>query len=499
MCIRDSSYTATITGSNGPVTATLMGLDGQPTQSIPVFRLPGLSTGAILLQADLASLGTGAVTVQVKSLDDRPLTSDNTATVIAEAAPVTPALTSVSPSSVTAGSPDTTITLTGTNFTSTSVAEFNGTPLATTFISATQETAVVPAADNVTPGTYSITVVTPGPQGGASNALNYTVSIVVNNQPTNPTATVTSLNVGSSPVFEFTPVTIVLNGSGFAPGATVTFDGSTFTPDSVTPTQITVTVTASDEGTFEVAVVNPGQAPVSGGTAPVQEEFVAGETRDANHLFISEVLRDLLRHAPNLSEINYYTAQLEQGMTAVQVVHEIEFEPGHHEFINLEINDAYEQFYHRSAFSDPTAFAAWAPYLMGGNGTPSHTLEQLEAALVGSSEYQTLYPTYHPQDNPNDFLNAFFEDALGRPATATDRGNAQNQTPQQVAAAVFSGDEFRQQLLNAYYQEYLDHGYTPSAANPLDGALPVGMSSEDEIANIIGNPNVHEFFNKTVP
>ena len=66
----EDAYTATITGSNGPVTATLMGLDGQPTQSIPVFRLPGLSSGAILLQASLAALGTGTVTVQVKSLDN---------------------------------------------------------------------------------------------------------------------------------------------------------------------------------------------------------------------------------------------------------------------------------------------------------------------------------------------------------------------------------------------------------------------------------------------
>jgi uncharacterized membrane protein len=86
----EDSYTATITGSNGPVTATLMGLDGQPTQAIPVFRLPGLSTGAILLQANLAALGTGAVTVQVKSLDDHPLTSDNTATVSTQEVPVTP-------------------------------------------------------------------------------------------------------------------------------------------------------------------------------------------------------------------------------------------------------------------------------------------------------------------------------------------------------------------------------------------------------------------------
>lgn len=41
----EDSYSATIVGENGPVTATLVGLDGSPTQAIPTFILPGLSTG----------------------------------------------------------------------------------------------------------------------------------------------------------------------------------------------------------------------------------------------------------------------------------------------------------------------------------------------------------------------------------------------------------------------------------------------------------------------
>ena len=77
----EDSYTAVITGTNGPVTASLMGLDGQPTQSIPVFQLPGLSTGQILVQADLAAVGQGAVSVKVTSSEDQ--TSDNTADVSA--------------------------------------------------------------------------------------------------------------------------------------------------------------------------------------------------------------------------------------------------------------------------------------------------------------------------------------------------------------------------------------------------------------------------------
>jgi uncharacterized membrane protein len=61
-------YSATIIGTKGPITATLVGLDGSPTNSISEFILPGLSTGAILLQADLTAAGEGTVTVRVTSL-----------------------------------------------------------------------------------------------------------------------------------------------------------------------------------------------------------------------------------------------------------------------------------------------------------------------------------------------------------------------------------------------------------------------------------------------
>ena len=79
------SYTATITSTNGPVTASLDGLDGQPTQTIPIFILPGLSTGAILLQTDLTSAGQGDVTVEVTSLTNDAITSSAIATVSSSA------------------------------------------------------------------------------------------------------------------------------------------------------------------------------------------------------------------------------------------------------------------------------------------------------------------------------------------------------------------------------------------------------------------------------
>ncbi len=77
----EDSYTATIVGANGPIAAQLIGLDGLPTQSISIFRLPGLSAGTIVLQTNLASVGQGHVTVEIRSLSDRSRSATALATV----------------------------------------------------------------------------------------------------------------------------------------------------------------------------------------------------------------------------------------------------------------------------------------------------------------------------------------------------------------------------------------------------------------------------------
>jgi hypothetical protein len=76
----EDAYSATIIGANGPISASLVGLDGSPTQSIPIFRLPGLSTGVILVQANLVKGGDGNVTVRINSLNN----ADITATAVAQ-------------------------------------------------------------------------------------------------------------------------------------------------------------------------------------------------------------------------------------------------------------------------------------------------------------------------------------------------------------------------------------------------------------------------------
>src|ERR1019366_3042856 len=73
------------------------------------------------------------------------------------------------PTTVAPGSSGFTLTVNGTGFVSGSVVNWNGSPRATTFVSASKLKAAIPAADIATNGTATVTVVNPAPGGGTSN------------------------------------------------------------------------------------------------------------------------------------------------------------------------------------------------------------------------------------------------------------------------------------------------------------------------------------------
>ena len=90
-----------------------------------------------------------------------------------------PFLNPLVPSATSPGGPALAIVVTGTGFVSGSAVEWNGGPLTTTFVSSSQLTATVPAANLAAPTTATITVVSPGPGGGASNSQYFTVENAV--------------------------------------------------------------------------------------------------------------------------------------------------------------------------------------------------------------------------------------------------------------------------------------------------------------------------------
>ncbi|MGI8857124.1 MAG: IPT/TIG domain-containing protein [Thermomicrobiales bacterium] len=86
------------------------------------------------------------------------------------------ALNSLTPAVVSPGSAPFVLTVTGQNFQNGSTVKWNGTPLTTTFASATQLTASVPASLVAQAGTAQVTVV--DPLGGTSGAVTFQIAVV---------------------------------------------------------------------------------------------------------------------------------------------------------------------------------------------------------------------------------------------------------------------------------------------------------------------------------
>ena len=162
-----------------------------------------------------------------------------------------PVLAMLSPTTATAGGAGFTLTLTGTNFVAGTIVEWNGVALATTVVSGTQLTVVVPAIDIAAGGTAALTVLNPAPGGGASAAITFTINDPL---PTLGLLSPTTANAGSA------AFTLTLTGTNFLAGTVVEWNGVALATTIVSATQVTALVPAGDlatGGAILVTVFNP--------------------------------------------------------------------------------------------------------------------------------------------------------------------------------------------------------------------------------------------------
>jgi hypothetical protein len=209
---------------------------------------------------DLASAGSASVTV----FNPAPGGGTSNAKIftISISNPV-PSITSLSPTSAVANGPAFTLTVNGSNFVGTSTVNWNGAALATTYVSATQLTASVPAGDITSIGSANVTVFNPVPGGGTSNAAIFTINSA------NPLPSLTSLSPAST-VSGSAAFTLTVSGSGFVAASTVLWNGAALTTTYVSATTLTASVPAGDissAGTASVTVVSPAPG---GGTSNVK-------------------------------------------------------------------------------------------------------------------------------------------------------------------------------------------------------------------------------------
>jgi trimeric autotransporter adhesin len=174
------------------------------------------------------------------------------------------AITSIAPTSVPAGSAAITLTVTGSGFLSTSVVQVNGASSPTTYVSATELTAAIPATDLVTGTMLQISV-----SNGSTSTTGSTPSLEVDN----PVPVIT----GSSPsgfLSNAAPTTVTVTGSGFVPATVIQVNGSARTTTYIDAKHISVSLLASDlanSGSVALVAVNPapGGGTSAGDSLPV--------------------------------------------------------------------------------------------------------------------------------------------------------------------------------------------------------------------------------------
>ena len=169
------AYSSTCTAAGGlPPGTFVIPPNGQSGIVIPT-GLTFAHTATTETITGTPPIQTGAYNYQVQATDSAstPVTITVTFTGTVAAASATPTLTSLNPTSATAGGAAFTLTASGSNFISTAQIVWNGSPLSTAFVSATQLTASISTALIASAGSVTVTV----SQGGSvSSGLSFTIN-----------------------------------------------------------------------------------------------------------------------------------------------------------------------------------------------------------------------------------------------------------------------------------------------------------------------------------
>ena len=167
-----------------------------------------------------------------------------------------PVLTTINPTSKNKGDPGFTMTLTGSDFISSSMVRFAGSNRLTTYLNSNMLQAEILDSDLQVVGNFNITVFNPSPGGGESSPQIFSVIDVGEG---NPVPILTSINPSAKIVGDET-FTMTLVGSNFISSSVVRFAGSARLTTYINSTTLTAQIPASDllvAGSFNITVFNP--------------------------------------------------------------------------------------------------------------------------------------------------------------------------------------------------------------------------------------------------
>ena len=165
-----------------------------------------------------------------------------------------PTITSLSPPSAAAGGPGFQLAVYGNNFAQGAIVQWNGSNRVTTESDVDSVLyATILASDIASVGTATVTVVNPGPTGGISNSVAFTI---LNK---NPLPALNNLSPSAAPVGGDGFI-LTVQGSNFVGSSTIRWNGSDRSTSYISSTSLSAYIPASNipsVGKAEVTVFTP--------------------------------------------------------------------------------------------------------------------------------------------------------------------------------------------------------------------------------------------------
>jgi hypothetical protein len=242
-------------------------------------------------------------------------------------------------------------------------------------------------------------------------------------------------------------------GTVMVSGGTLTVCGS---HTYATPGRFTITTAVTDDG---------------GSTASVTASATVGS--DTERL-LAQAYQDLLQRPIDPDGLAFWAGQVEAGVPVGQVALALEATP---EFLTGQVEAAFGRLLNRPA--DPDSLTFFVGFLGSGG-----TVEQMDALLAGSAEYFQG----RGGGRIDHFLDALYQDALGRPPDPSGRATssrllAAGDSPGHVAALVFGSAEFQADQVGNFFQQFLLRGADAAGLSAF-----AGMPDDLVIAGIISSP-----------
>jgi hypothetical protein len=203
--------------------------------------------------------------------------------------------------------------------------------------------------------------------------------------------------------------------------------------------------------------------------------------------FVAGLYSELLHRGVEVGGLQPWVAMLSNGASPSSIAADIEVSA---EYRTDQVKYIYLRYLGRGA--DPAGLAAFVSFLEQGG-----TVEQLMALVFGSAEYyQNRGGGTH-----DGFLKAIYLDLLNR---AVDSGGqagwnqafANGASTYQIAGAILTSQEYRQDLITSWYVKYLNRQPDSGGLNGWLMQLDQGVRDEAIVAAILGSA---EYYNNPQP